>query len=320
MPKHFIHIGMPRTGSTFLQTKVFPKLSNVSFYGLPYTHFNHAFSRMLFSDESLYDPTVFSKEIAKLEGEKILLSNENFIGQSMFWAHGNRTRIAERLSAAMPDATIILFIRNQLDLLRSLYAIGVYGNIGKKPEEFFWQNKPDYTLEEYKKNPAIDWEDYALYNTFEATEHLEGYDYLPLIELYKKHFPNVEVFLFEQLQHEPEKVAERLQFVLDTKFSSEVLEAFTSKEPVNSGVGHKQATWLRQLNRFHDVAKGNKNAERVYYRSKRFIMDNVDADEKLNLPEQLRDQICNYFRERNKEFDLRYPKVGMNEFSERYCR
>ena len=320
MPKHFIHIGMPRTGSTFLQTRVFPKLSDVSFYGLPYTHFNHAFSRMLFSDESLYDPTVFSNEIAKLEGEKILLSNENFIGQSMFWAHGNRTRIAERLSSAMPDATIILFIRNQLDLLRSLYAIGVYGNIGKKPEEFFWQNKPNYTLEEYKKNPAIDWEDYALYNTFEATEHLEGYDYLPLIELYKKHFPNVEVFLFEQLQHEPEKVAEGLQQVMDTKFSDVVLEAFTSKETVNSGVGQKQAGWLRQLNRFHDVAKGNKNAERVYYRSKRFIIDNVDAEEKLDLPDKLKENISAHFRPLNQELQERFPALEIHNYSEKYLR
>lgn len=297
---------MPRTGSTFLQTKVFPKLNDVSFFGLPYTHFNHAFSRMLYADESLYDPTLFSDEIAKLEGKKILLSNENFIGQSMFWAHGNRTRIAERLSAAMPDATIILFIRNQLDLLRSLYAIGVYGNIDKKPEEFFWQGKPNYSLEDYQNNPAIDWEDYALYNTFEATEHLEGYDYLPLISLYKKHFPNVEIFLFEQLQHEPQLVAERLQRVLDTEFSAEVQEAFSSKKPVNSGVGKKQASWLRQLNRFHDVAKGNKNAERVYYRSKRFIMDNVDAEEKLDLPEDIKALIQKHYEPLNEKLFKRY--------------
>lgn len=309
---------MPRTGSTFLQIKVFPKLDDVSCYGLPYTHFNHAFSRMLYADESLYDPNIFKDELSNLKGEKILLSNENFIGQSMFWAHGNRTRIAERLSAAMPQATIILFIRNQLDLLRSLYAIGVYGNIDKKPEEFFWQGKPNYTLEDYESNPAIDWEDYALFNTFEATEHLEGYDYLPLIQLYQKHFPNVEVFLFEQLQHEPQLVADRLQAVLDTKFSDQVLDAFTSKEAVNAGVGQKQAAWLRQLNRFHDVAKGNRNIERVYYRSKRFIMDNVDAEEQLDLPEPLKIKLRQYFRVLNQKLNEAYPALQLSDYAESY--
>ena len=73
--------------------------------------------QMHYADETLYRPARFKEEIEALEGDKILLSNENFIGQSLYWNHGNRTRIATRLHAAMPEATIILFLRNQTDIL-----------------------------------------------------------------------------------------------------------------------------------------------------------------------------------------------------------
>ena len=36
MNKIIFHIGYPRTGSTYLQEKVFPKINNINFIGKPF--------------------------------------------------------------------------------------------------------------------------------------------------------------------------------------------------------------------------------------------------------------------------------------------
>ena len=68
---------MPRTGTTFLQRKVFPLIENCNYYGIPFTNYNQAFQKMMYMDDSIYDEKEFIKEINSLEGENIILSNES---------------------------------------------------------------------------------------------------------------------------------------------------------------------------------------------------------------------------------------------------
>lgn len=40
MNKIIFHIGYPRTGTTYLQEKVFPKINNINFIGKPFKSIN----------------------------------------------------------------------------------------------------------------------------------------------------------------------------------------------------------------------------------------------------------------------------------------
>ena len=80
-------------------------MDDYHYYGIPYTNYNQAFQKMMYMDNSIYNEADFMEEINRLEGENIILSNENFIGRSLFYHHSNRSKIARRLQKAMPDAT-----------------------------------------------------------------------------------------------------------------------------------------------------------------------------------------------------------------------
>ena len=108
--KIFIHVGLPKTASTYLQNNIFPRLNNVAYIGRPYTQENYAFNTLQYADNSLYASSTTRKEIDNIEnelakGNPILISDELFSGYA-FYNFMNRGIIAERLSEIIPHAEI----------------------------------------------------------------------------------------------------------------------------------------------------------------------------------------------------------------------
>ena len=125
MKKIFIHIGLPKTATTFFQEIVFPNIPTVYYIGRPYTQGNYAFNLLQYADDVLYNPSFLKEELSLIENsasrkEFILISDELFYGYPLY-NFINRSSIAKRLSETIPDAEIILFLRNQEDLILSLY-------------------------------------------------------------------------------------------------------------------------------------------------------------------------------------------------------
>lgn len=128
MSNVILHIGMHKTGTTFLQKSFFPKLSNTF-----YAHNNEFF--------------VPWKEQLYLKPDHMLLSYEGFSGFP--WKNQQRDRgwldsfycNINQLKIFFPDATIIIFFRKQGDLLASLYK--QYLNEGGELEfeKFYGVNK-----------------------------------------------------------------------------------------------------------------------------------------------------------------------------------
>jgi hypothetical protein len=114
--KIFIHIGMQKTGSTWLQTIVFPKIV---------------------SHDVVYKET-FRELISKLSEKDKIISYENYVGYPHLlkirglngWLE-TRKKSFSNLSELFPNADIILVVRKQSELIRSLYNqyIKVGGNI-----------------------------------------------------------------------------------------------------------------------------------------------------------------------------------------------
>jgi hydroxymethylpyrimidine pyrophosphatase-like HAD family hydrolase len=309
---------MPRTGTTFLQRKVFPNIDNFQAYSLPYSHYNKAFHKMIYMDNSLYNEDEFKKEIDQLKGENIILSNENFIGQSLFYHHSNRTRIATRLHKAMPNATIILYLRNQLDLLKSLYLITVDWKETKSLDDFVWTKRNDYTISDYEQGKLNYGENEGYYSTFESHEHIDGYIYNHLIALYKNLFPNVKIILYEDFISNPTKVQHQLENIFNVTFNETVSASFSNKEVLNKGVNKRQAAWLRKINKWQSIAdKGSLNS-RALTKLKRWVKNNLSSDQELEFSPEIKEDLINFYRKYNQQLAKDYPELELENYSKEY--
>ncbi len=104
--KIIIHLGMPKTGSTWLQTCMLPKLRRVD----------------VCHRES------FRFSILGWSNRNILISYENYVGypyvlesRNMHGWINTRNRALNNLSLLCPGADVILVVRNQTELVKSLY-------------------------------------------------------------------------------------------------------------------------------------------------------------------------------------------------------
>ena len=307
----YIHIGMPRTATTFFQQELFPKLSGIEFYGLPVTHYSEAFNKLQFADDTLYDPSLILKDAETWKSDKVLLSNENFIGQSTHLNHLNRTSIAKRLKQAFPDAKIVLVLRNQVDLLASMYAINVQWKETRKIDSFIWQPF------QKKEKQHIGGPSTSFYNTLEGYENLHGYDYFPLIELYKELFNEVEILLFEDFIHQPEQFASRLANFIDID-KKVVTNTILNQAKINSGVNQKQANKLARLNKFNAIAENSNLGNRIYNMLKRYIINSNTTSKKAYFSTTKEKELKAFFSERNKKIDTKYPEIGLQNYSAKY--
>lgn len=318
MSQHFLHIGMPRTATTFLQTHVFPNLPGVDYYGLPFTHINPAFNAAMFADDTVYKPNSLAAVVKQLDGEKVLISNESFVGQSLYWHFGNRTRIANRLQAAMPDATVLLFLRNQPDLIRSLYLIALQATETQTLSDYLRKPKPDYAVSAYREQPKVDLFDYAPYDTFHPVEQVAGYDYLPLITLYKALFPRVEIFLYEAFRTYPVETYRRLGEVLGIHLPDDILEQWCTMPALNTGTGNIQARWLRCLNRWHGLLQNSRLGRAAYARGKRSVLRFAPQGKPVRWSETDQTFLRDYFAPRNRALHAAFPEIGLSQFRSAY--
>lgn len=309
---------MPRTATTFFQTRFFPQLPDISYYGLPYTQINPAFNRMLFEDESMFQPAVFRNELEGLSGEKILLSNENFVGQSLYLNYSNRTSIAHRLHDAMPGATVILFLRNQSELLKSLYLISLQDRETASLSEFIRFDPPEYTLQQYRLHPKVDLFDYAPFDTYHASEYAAGYRYTPLLELYTQLFPRVEIFLYEDFRKNPESVFRRLETVFETTIPDDVRNTLVTSPAINQGVNARQAEQLRRLNRWYHVLWNSRAGRAFFVRARRRILKNSGAGDPVNWKKEELEKLKLLFAADNKLLQERYPHIGLDKYAREY--
>jgi len=120
MKEIYIHIGLHKTGTTWLQRVVFPQLQTVNY--IPRENISRIVTEILMHDPSIFDEkTVMeSLECYLVEG-KNLFSSESFSGLP-FLQYVNRSDILKKIHMLFPNAKIIICIRSQIDILCSLFA------------------------------------------------------------------------------------------------------------------------------------------------------------------------------------------------------
>jgi len=99
MNEVFIHIGMPKTGTTFFQKEVFNKFKN-----------------LIFINKQI------SSKILSSKTDKILISNESLLGNPFCGDYLKDDKIGlKKLSKLIPNAKIIISFRKHEDMVLSLY-------------------------------------------------------------------------------------------------------------------------------------------------------------------------------------------------------
>jgi len=126
MQKIFIHMGLHKTGSTFLQKKFFTLYANASGYIQIRKDAKNFLTYILHCNDvdfsADYAKKIFEKELntEKNVQATLTISDEQFCGSPWNDAK-DRARYFDRLNSVFPHASYIVVFRNQEDIVKSLY-------------------------------------------------------------------------------------------------------------------------------------------------------------------------------------------------------
>jgi hypothetical protein len=216
------HVGLPKTGTTYLQDEIFPNISGIKYLGKLRGDYNTQATDQFFSElfndtdsySSLAQRTLFKSEILP----DLDAGRPNVISQEAF-SRGivDRGVLLQRIVEAHGQVRILFTIRRQQDLLQSMYSDFLKrATTDKAPYLNF-----DLWLE-------LQW-DHLLRPRLEESA-LARLQFHELISLYVKQLgeENVGVLVYEEIREDPASFASRLGGFLGT--SPAELETLLKRE------------------------------------------------------------------------------------------
>jgi len=206
-----IHIGLPKTGTTWLQTSVFNTISNTHFVGP-----NKTIIHLLSKNNEEPDIDQLKKDFFNTE-KNIIYSDPELSGLISFeWNDGNNTGlIAKRLKNIFPEAKILILLRNQIDFLASGYAYYIRKGGTYKFSKYFQKIKNEesgFSL------------DYLKYNNI-----IEIYS-----EIYGK--DNVKVFLYEELKNNIDGFLDNLSVSFALNIDKSIIDFSKKNQRLRKGL------------------------------------------------------------------------------------
>ena len=207
MIKHLVHIGFPKTATTWLQEEFFPRVKNINYID------KHIVNELFANPDAFsFSAANVAQRLEKLDMQGgFLMSSELLVGtMNRGWLRGFwPTQNAQRIKECIPNAQIIIFLRNQPDLIASAYLQYV-------------KNGGNYSVSRYLNS--------SNYNLF-SFDHL---NFLNIVGLYASLFgkENVHVYLYEDFVANKQAFLHQFcsEFDLDVDFSN------VNLEPINTGL------------------------------------------------------------------------------------
>ncbi len=221
---HVIHIGYHKTGSSWFQKHLFPRVRNARFVARAEVR-----RSLLLPSPFAFDPDIARSRLLAGTEDRLLLSEEELSGNLHTGGlHGGLSKeIAGRLHKSFPDSRIVVFVRNQTAMIASSYKQYIKGGGSQNIRGFLEPSKAPHKIPNFSL-------DYLAYDG--------------LIGHYESLFgaENVRVFAYEDFCREPIDFLKRF---------GDALELDVELPPVareNAGLRSRTLALMRVLNYFHD--------------------------------------------------------------------
>lgn len=163
MHNKILHIGLPKTSTTYLQNNVFRKIckiENLNYFGKGSDYSkkeNHELFHLKYSITHEFEPNKINL------GENFFASHEGLTGSDPFFWEVAAEKIQNSLNS---DITILLIIRKPKDLINSSYVEDCYAKgYFIRPEKYFLDNK-NYKLSNNFPKYNIDYLSYENLSKF----------------------------------------------------------------------------------------------------------------------------------------------------------
>ncbi len=234
-----VHIGFHKTATTWFQDQVWPAATSHDYVARAVTQ------RALLAPPGMhFDPTI-ARDALALEGRArpVLLSEENLSGYPHNGGmHGLiGPEMARRIHAVLPDAQLVILVRNQHEIVRATYAQYVSGGGTWSLRRYLGGRAGRHgALTRSYKAPAFEWEHFAFDRLIANYDALFGAD-------------SVHVYPYEWL-HEPEAFLVRLRRDLGVILPGEV----ATRRRANRSPGRGALLALRFANLFTRQSVVNK--------------------------------------------------------------
>ena len=239
-PRPIIHIGYHKTATTWFQNKIWPSLPDYDF--VP----RHAAQSAFLAPSGMHFRPEEAASLLELATRvhPVVISEENLSGYIHNGGlHGLMApEVTRRLFAVFPDAQIVIFVRNQLDIVRASYSQYVSGGGTFSFRRYL--NSHAYVhgaLTRPYKAPVFEW---------------EHFEYDRLIAYYDQLFGrrNVHVYPYERLR-DPADLLATMESDLGISFPAGV----ASTRPYNRSQPVAAMQIMRFVNLFTRQSVVNKN-------------------------------------------------------------
>lgn len=153
----YLHVGMPKTGTTFLQARVFPHFKGIGYQDKGVFEL---LNRIIYSNPILLDLENIREEadrlLMKVDEERVLFSHERLFGDMLRNYHDN-VYLAGWLKVIFPAAKLLIVIRRQDDLVESIYRQSLQSSYYQRINSFlnYRKNTFEDSLDEHGL-PSID--------------------------------------------------------------------------------------------------------------------------------------------------------------------
>lgn len=268
--KIFIHTGLGRTGTTWLQNRIFPCIKDINFIGKREDYYPEWLIKWHYLDNIGFEKEIDDiKEcfVSRLLDERVnLLSSEAFTGIG-----GNFSVQIDRIKRIVPNAKAVIVLRDPLELIYSFYKNNVLSG------EFF---EPLEELIDWKRTPFVFYKRKPVY--------LPDYFYNDILNYYKKVFgkENICILYYEDLLNNPLRFFEKLEEFLGVPIPKLLIERNLS-ERVNRSMGEANISKKRRKNLLARI-------EKLFpYEHPEFTIDKVFEDSSI-MNDGLRRKIAEY--------------------------
>jgi len=203
MQRTIIHIGSNKTASTTFQRCLFSKSTELNYLGEDGLNFEKHKKLLysLVSDDDIHCPfeeiqSLFNSQLSSDKNKTFLYSNEDIMTSRL------PTVCAKRLHKLMPNAEILIVIRNQLTSVPSIYTN--HGAYLKGVPRCYWRKFVSFE----------DWMNHSI--NFLNYSYLDSFFYQKILELYETNFgkEKIHILLFEDFIKEPNQFIENMSKIL----------------------------------------------------------------------------------------------------------